>query len=279
MVNQAHECIKAIASFVGSCLPQPTDSKSDCNSVTSHCPLCSITILFFSWVSHPMICPNNFNLPPSGSLFLLLMSQTFLSIRFMGKYMYVKFHTDRTQAMFFVYPQHDLASLIQGSSHSETACVTRERANVCVVPPRPRRVRQESANTATQMFRAGNYAKITERGCGQYQRFVSTRSYLTTIFLYGHIPPLMPTCQCTKTRRTVMVHTFRRLPHTAIWLACWCSPYRPRDCQLPDFANILSVFQSCVNQCLAFGTQDEHRFRTDTPCDALGCMQASYREM
>jgi len=45
--------------------------------------------------------------------------------------------------------------------------------NACVVPPLPRPVRQESANTTTETFMAGNYAKITERGSGQYQRFVS----------------------------------------------------------------------------------------------------------
>jgi hypothetical protein len=36
-------------------------------------------------------------------------------------------------------------------------------------------VRQETASIATKTFRAGNYAKITERGSGQYQRFVSHR--------------------------------------------------------------------------------------------------------
>ncbi len=46
-------------------------------------------------------------------------------------------------------------------------------ANACVVPPLPRRVRQESANTTTETIMAGNYAKTTARGCGQYQRFVS----------------------------------------------------------------------------------------------------------
>jgi hypothetical protein len=29
------------------------------------------------------------------------------------------------------------------------------------------------ADTTTEMFRAGNYAKITARGCGQYQRLVA----------------------------------------------------------------------------------------------------------
>jgi hypothetical protein len=47
-----------------------------------------------------------------------------------------------------------------------------KQPNACVVPPLPRRVRQESADTATETFRAGTYAKITERGSGQYQRFV-----------------------------------------------------------------------------------------------------------
>ena len=46
-------------------------------------------------------------------------------------------------------------------------------ANACVVQPLPRRVRQESADTTAETFTAGNYAKIAERGCGQYQRFVS----------------------------------------------------------------------------------------------------------
>jgi hypothetical protein len=36
-------------------------------------------------------------------------------------------------------------------------------------------MRQESANTTTETIMAGTYAKITERGCGQYQRFVSHR--------------------------------------------------------------------------------------------------------
>ena len=45
--------------------------------------------------------------------------------------------------------------------------------NACVVPPLPHRVRQESASTTTETFKAGTYAKITERGSGQYQRFVS----------------------------------------------------------------------------------------------------------
>jgi hypothetical protein len=37
-------------------------------------------------------------------------------------------------------------------------------------------VRQESANTTTETFMAGKYAKITARGSGQYQRFVSDPS-------------------------------------------------------------------------------------------------------
>ena len=40
------------------------------------------------------------------------------------------------------------------------------------MPPRPRRVRQERANSITETFMAGTYTKITERGSGQYQRFV-----------------------------------------------------------------------------------------------------------
>ena len=54
--------------------------------------------------------------------------------------------------------------------------------NACVVPPLPRPVRQESANTATETFRAGNYVKITARGSGQYQRFVSVTYPLPNTF-------------------------------------------------------------------------------------------------
>jgi hypothetical protein len=45
--------------------------------------------------------------------------------------------------------------------------------NACVVPPHSRLLRQESACITTETIMAGNYAKITARGCGQYQRFVS----------------------------------------------------------------------------------------------------------
>jgi hypothetical protein len=37
-------------------------------------------------------------------------------------------------------------------------------------------VRQENAHITTETIMAGNYAKITERGSGQYQRFVSDPS-------------------------------------------------------------------------------------------------------
>jgi hypothetical protein len=46
--------------------------------------------------------------------------------------------------------------------------VKRKNANACVVPPLPRPVWKENADTTTQTFTAGNYAKITERGSGQY---------------------------------------------------------------------------------------------------------------
>jgi hypothetical protein len=62
---------------------------------------------------------------------------------------------------------------VEGMATAQQPIVTRKRANACVVPPNPRRVRQESANTTTETIRAGNYAKITVRGRGQHQRFVS----------------------------------------------------------------------------------------------------------
>ncbi len=55
-------------------------------------------------------------------------------------------------------------------------------ANARVVQPRPRPVRQENANTTTETIMAGDYAKTTARGCGQYQRFVSTTCYFTTSY-------------------------------------------------------------------------------------------------
>ncbi len=73
--------------------------------------------------------------------------------------------------------------------------MVRKMANACVVPPHPRRVRQESANTTTETFMAGNYAKITERGCGQHQRFVSL-SYckyrISSFTLLVFIAPVSP---------------------------------------------------------------------------------------
>jgi hypothetical protein len=54
---------------------------------------------------------------------------------------------------------------------------TRRSANAGVVPPLPRRVRQENTNTATETISADKYAKITERGSGQYQRFVRMPCY------------------------------------------------------------------------------------------------------
>jgi hypothetical protein len=54
--------------------------------------------------------------------------------------------------------------------------------NACVVQPFPRRVRQESANTTTETIMAGTYAKITARGFGLYQRFVSSCVDITTYF-------------------------------------------------------------------------------------------------
>ena len=54
-----------------------------------------------------------------------------------------------------------------------------QKANACVVQPFPRRVRQESANATTETIMAGKYAKIAERGNGQYQCFVSNAIYVT----------------------------------------------------------------------------------------------------
>jgi hypothetical protein len=39
-----------------------------------------------------------------------------------------------------------------------------KNANACVVPPHPRRVRQERANTTTETIKAGNYAKLASAG-------------------------------------------------------------------------------------------------------------------
>jgi len=58
----------------------------------------------------------------------------------------------------------------------------RKCANARVVPPLPRRVRQESADASTETIMAGNYAKTTERGSGQYQRFVSAADYTTGLY-------------------------------------------------------------------------------------------------
>jgi hypothetical protein len=55
-------------------------------------------------------------------------------------------------------------------------------SNACVVPPLPRPVRQENADTTTETVRAGKYAKITERGCGQYQRVVSN-AFCTSMYV------------------------------------------------------------------------------------------------
>jgi hypothetical protein len=67
--------------------------------------------------------------------------------------------------------------------NSKIANVVRKMANACVVPPLQRRVRQESADTSTKTFMAGTYAKITERGSGQYQRFVSAAGGTTNFLL------------------------------------------------------------------------------------------------
>ena len=61
-------------------------------------------------------------------------------------------------------------------------------ANACVVPPLPRRVRQENVHATTDTIMAGMYAKITERGSGQYQRFVSSYfdAFTTVSFILFH---------------------------------------------------------------------------------------------
>ena len=63
--------------------------------------------------------------------------------------------------------------------------LVRQSANACVVPPLPRRVRQESAHITTKTVKAGKYAKITDRGSGQYQRFVSAFSVIKLPILYA----------------------------------------------------------------------------------------------
>ena len=86
---------------------------------------------------------------------------------------------DRVRAMF-----PDRHATISRHDHPFSKNpILNPRSNACVVPPLPRPGRQESANTTTETFRAGNYAKIAERGCGQYQRFVRIALYITPCYL------------------------------------------------------------------------------------------------
>jgi len=64
-------------------------------------------------------------------------------------------------------------------------------ANASLHRPQARPDRQYAAETTTQTFMAGTYAKTAERGCGHVQAFVSAFSLPTLPLLLSSFSPLL----------------------------------------------------------------------------------------